>query len=126
MVDDEEGEEEETSEDAGSSISCGLWLGIGAFGHNIGARCCFHPVNVSPGMEQFITTLDTGQNITLYHGILIIFGEICILLWLGFVVIVLNVFRSCYLNQWFCKFSIYFSKYFRPLGSWSALVKSTS
>ena len=40
--------------------------------------------------------------------------------------IVLNVFRSCYLNQWFCKFSIYFSMYFRPLGSWSTLVKSTS
>ena len=32
----------------------------------------------------------------------------------------LNVFRSCYLNQLFCKFSINFSKYFRPLGSWSA------
>ena len=35
---------------------------------------------------------------------------------------VLNAFRSCYLNQLFCKFSIYFSKYYRPLGSWSALV----
>ena len=40
--------------------------------------------------------------------------------------IVLNVFRSCYLNKLFCKFWIYFSKYYRPLGSWSALVKSTS
>ena len=36
--------------------------------------------------------------------------------------IVLNVFSSCYLNQLFCKFWIYFSKYYRPLGSWSALV----
>ena len=35
-------------------------------------------------------------------------------------------FRSCYLNQLFCKFWIYFSKYYRPLGSWSALIKSTS
>ena len=33
---------------------------------------------------------------------------------------VLNVFYSCYLNQLFCKFWIYFSKYYRPLGSWSA------
>ena len=40
--------------------------------------------------------------------------------------IVLNVFRSCYLNKLFCKFWMYFSKYYRLLGSWSAQVKSTS
>ena len=34
---------------------------------------------------------------------------------------VLNVFKSCYLNKLFCKFWIYFSKYYRLLGSWSAL-----
>ena len=31
---------------------------------------------------------------------------------------VLNVLWSCYLNQRFCKFWIYFSKYYRTLGSW--------
>ena len=34
-------------------------------------------------------------------------------------------FMSCYLNKPFCIFGIYFSKYYRPLGSWSALGKST-
>ena len=34
--------------------------------------------------------------------------------------IVLNVFRSCYLNQLFCKFWIYFSEYYQPIGFWSA------
>ena len=29
-------------------------------------------------------------------------------------------FMSCYLNKLFCIFGIYFSKYYRPLGSWSA------
>ena len=28
----------------------------------------------------------------------------------------------CYLNLWFCKFWIYFSKYYRPLRSWSELL----
>ena len=38
--------------------------------------------------------------------------------------IVLNVFSSCYLNRWFCKFWIYFSKYYQPLGSWSAQISA--
>ena len=36
------------------------------------------------------------------------------------------MFWSCYLNRWFCKFWIYFSKCCQPIGSWSALAKSTS
>ena len=31
------------------------------------------------------------------------------------------MFEVRYLNRWFCKFWIYFSKYYRPRGSWSAL-----
>ena len=31
----------------------------------------------------------------------------------------LNVIRSCYLNKYFCKFLIYFSKFFRPLLVWN-------
>jgi len=48
VVDDKKREKEEASEDAGSSISCRiLGLGIGAFGHYIGALGGLVPVNVS-------------------------------------------------------------------------------
>merc|ERR1719234_787101 len=47
VVDNEKGEEEEASEDTGSSISCRLGLRIGTFGHDVDALCCLVPVHVS-------------------------------------------------------------------------------
>ena len=50
VVDNEEGEEEEASKNAGSSIGGGRFGG--AILHS-GALFLLHPVDVSPGMEQF-------------------------------------------------------------------------